>query len=224
MNKYPKTKVKTGGLLCICAAAFIQTAQAALISYDLNDISNQAGVALDYGETGGILEITDPSDGSGRMDRFYFRFDASNRRINPVNSALSFYVPANDSGYTGSTALSTNTVDYSIYFTNGSLLYNMPTDTIFWIGRTTANTEPWANATTFNDIAYGFKISDQGTLGSADTGDSIELVGIVYSTGSDSVFGQTADQLTNLIPEPATLGLVAASGLGALFIRRIFAI
>jgi hypothetical protein len=83
-----------------------------------------------------------------------------------------------------------------ILWKNSGTYYYNPKDVIVWFGR--LNGDQNNNATAFNDIAYGFKLTDSGAAG-ASAGDIIELVGIVYSTGTGSVFGKTADELTSLI-------------------------
>ena len=193
--------IKAGIILSLVAS--VTVSQAALIAYDLNDISTQAGISLTYGDSASVLEITDPADGSGRMDRFYFRFDASNRRINPV-SGTGFCVPDANSAFTGSDVLNSVRTDYNVYFSDNSLNYlsGLPGGTMLWIGRTLNDADPSANNTPFNDIAYGFRITDQGSIGTVDAGDTIELTAIIYSTGSDSIFGLAADQLSILAGFP----------------------
>ncbi len=194
----------------IIAVSFITglvSAQADLISYDLSLLDTTTdGTPFDtrgtYPDTyaGGLI-VMDPSDDAGRMDRMLyvgFGDTASNgdrRKIQRYTGNL--YTREYSKGFTGSDVLTTtgHSDSHSQFKNSGTIYYN-PVDTIFWIGRT--KDDEFRNQTSFNDMAYGFKVTDNGN-GFADAGDVLELVGIVYSTGSDSVFGQTADELTGML-------------------------
>ena len=198
-------------LLTLATSCFISTSHADLISYDLSILDNTTDGAPfntmgTYPDTyaGGMI-VMDPSDDAGRMDQMlYLGFGdtASNgdrRKIQRNTGNL--YTKAYSVGFTGSDVLSTNDhSDSHCQFKNSGTVYYNPVDTIFWIGRT--KDDESGNDTAFNDMAYGFKVIDN-LDGIASAGDVLELVGIVYSTGTDSVFGKTADELTDVvIPSP----------------------
>ena len=208
-------------LVCIVTAV-IPAAQAAFIVYDMDYLQIE-GVEGTFdgwvyrGDGTKTIQITDPSDGAGRMDRLWVNFADTAGYIQAIGNT--FYVKGSDLGFIGSDALSTSATDYKVDFAYGGNWWgDTHQNTIFWVAPQSPG--EFSNNTAYNDIAYGFKIVDQGTIGTLDDVDAIQLVGAVYTTGSDTVIGQTADQLTAMIPEPATVGLLACSGAAVLLIRR----
>jgi hypothetical protein len=180
------------------------TPLAPLMSYDLSLLDNTTDGApfnttMIYPDTyvGGVV-VKDPFDDNGYMDRttwVSFGDTASNgdRRKIQISSGNLHPQVDQTAGFTGSEVLNTDESDSVVYFKNSGTVHYQPLDAIFWIGRTGADES--GNQTSFNDMAYGFKVTDNGN-GFADAGDVLELVGIVYSTGTESVFGKTADELT----------------------------
>jgi hypothetical protein len=192
-------------LIALIALGVISTAQADLISYDLsklvNTATNQFNTTLTYPDSTGGFIVMDPSDNVGRMDRFVnCDFNASSFMFKGYTGKI--YSKSANVGFSGSDVLSSSVYTNAvILWKNSGTYYYNPKDTIVWFGR--LNGDQSGNQTAFNDIAYGFKLTDSGAAG-ASAGDIIELVGIVYSTGTDSVFGKTADQLAAIIAVDAT--------------------
>jgi hypothetical protein len=201
----------------LIALGITSTAQAALVSYDLSLLDNTTdgtpfNTTMTYPSayTDGFV-VKDPLDDDGRMDqnlRCVFAGLTENAlELGPSGSALDqLHYKSYGNGFTGSDVL--NTTDYpKFYFVwaNSGGLLQPTSGEVFWVGRTNADESD--NGTAFNDMAYAFRLTDSGD-GVANVGDLIELLGIVYSTESDSVFGKTADELTALLvvpPEPALL-------------------
>jgi hypothetical protein len=188
--------------------------QGSLISYNLNLLNNTTDGApfnttLTYPDvtTSGFV-VMDPSDNVGRMDRMsVFSFNASSSKVQAQSGSLN--LKSYGLGFTGSEVLSTTLYSYgSCIWNNTAGTFFIPADTVIWIGREIADEN--SNGTVFNDIAYGFKLTNNGAAG-RDAGDIIELVGIVYSTGKDSVFGKTADELTTVLNLPFDSVLVATA-------------
>jgi len=225
MKTIPSKKI-TCSLIALIATCAISTAQADLISYDLALLVNTTDGArfnttMTYPDAyGGGFIVMDPSDNNGRMDRMlYCAFNATTYKIQTYTGNL--HAKSNtigNVGFSGSDVLSTNYAGIAVLWKNSGTIYYPPKDTIFWIGR--QKVDEWGNQTAFNDIAYGFKLTDNGAAG-ADAGDVLQLIGIVYSTGTDSVFGKTADQLTSVIPEPATIGMLGLGMLLVVTLRRL---
>ena len=187
--------------MAICFCIGLVSAQADLISYDLSKLdnyadTNQFDTTRTYPDvtTSGFV-VMDPSDNVGRMDRMsVFSFNASSSKVQAQSGSLN--LKSYGLGFTGSEVLSTTLYSYgSCIWNNTAGTFFIPADTVIWIGREIADEN--SNGTVFNDIAYGFKLTNNGAAG-RDAGDIIELVGIVYSTGTDSVFGKTADELTTI--------------------------
>jgi hypothetical protein len=185
-------------LIALIALGVISTAQADLISYDLSkldivDTTDQFNTTLTYpGSTGGLV-VMDPSDNVGRMDRFiHCNFNETTSKLQTYVGRI--YSKSANVGFSGSDVVSSTYSNTIVQWKSGTT-YTNPKDTIVWFARLPVDQS--SNGTAFNDIAYGFKLTDNGAAG-ADAGDIIELVGIVYSTGTDSVFGKTADELTTI--------------------------
>jgi hypothetical protein len=189
--------------MAICFCIGLVSAQADLISYDLSKLdnyadTNQFDTTRTYPDvtTSGFV-VMDPSDNVGRMDRMsVFSFDASSYKVQAQSGSLN--LKSANLGFTGSEVLSKTLYPSSIscqWNNSAGTVFYIPADTVMWIGREIASA--LNNDTVFNDIAYGFKRTNNGAAG-RDAGDIIELVGIVYSTGTDSVFGKTADELTTI--------------------------
>ena len=154
-----------------------------------------------------IVQVMDPSDNSGFLGTFMVDFRDGLKTLRSQLNA--WYAPSNKSGFTGSEVLSTDIEQSVVYLapsTSGSAYYtSIPTDgEIFWFAQTAARENEYQNQTPYNDIAYGFRIIDQGTIGSPDAGDILELAGVIYSIGTGSVFGRTADELTALLAPVAS--------------------
>jgi hypothetical protein len=211
-------------LIALIALGVIATAQASLISYDLSKLddntvnSNQFNTTLTYPNSTGGFIVMDPSDNNGRMDRF-LNCDFNATTFMLKGNAGKIYSKSSNVGFSGSDVLSSSVYTNAvIMWKNSGTYYYNPKDVIVWFGR--LNGDQSGNQTAFNDIAYGFKLTDSGAAG-ASAGDTIKLVGIVYSTGTDSVFGRTADQLTSIIPEPATIGMLGLGTLITVMLRRL---
>ena len=187
----------------------------ALIKYDLSlledgDTGAQFVPTLTYVDTNYNFIVKDPSDDDGRMDRKYFRYSE------PTNSKLqifggSIYLKGYGSGFSGSDVL--NTTDYEAgawLFNNSVGAYYLDADTILWCG---VDGDESANDTPYNDMSYAIRLTDNGVAGTLDEGDVVEIVGIVYSTGTESVFGKTADELTAVLDQSIYEGWSAGFGL-----------
>ena len=196
------------------------TPLASLMSYDLSLLDNTTDGApfnttMIYPDTyvGGVV-VKDPFDDNGYMDRMKwvaFGDIASNgdRRKIQISSGNLHPQVDQKAGFTGAEMLNTEETDGVVYFKNSGTVHYQSLDAIFWIGRTGADES--GNQTSFNDLAYGFKVTDNGN-GIVDAGDVLRLVGIVYSTGTESVFGKTADELTAALSQSGYD--ISASGFG----------
>ena len=148
---------------------------------------------------GGFIVMV-PSDDAGRLDRmsyciFYDGYGGAKFQRQTGN----LYTETGNVGFTGSDVLDTDVASTAVFFKNSGTVYYNPVDTVFWIGRT--KDDESGNQTSFNDMAYGFRVNDNGD-GIANAGDVLELVAIIYSTGTSSVFGHTADELTAVANHP----------------------
>ncbi len=82
------------------------------------------------------------------------------------------------------------------------------------------------DAATDYDLDFRFA-SAKGAVFALDSSDTVTKIGLAYETTSGAADGKawSSNSLVfDTIPEPATLGLVAAMGSGILFIRRRFVI
>ncbi len=213
----------------IALTATLSVTQAALISYNLSMLDNttdnaQYNTTMTYPDAyaGGFI-MKDPSDDvgyMGRMGKSQFTSESATM-IQRYSSADSYiYAKASNVGFTGADVLSTGNYSntYISVRTSGGQLYQTTTN-IYWYAQNKGQESD--NQTAFNDVAYGFRLTDTDGDGNASAGDVLELVGIVYSTGTDSVFGQTADQLMRVvIPEPATIGMLGFGAVITLLVRR----
>ena len=170
-----------------------------LISYDLGLLDNETGGTLTTmmtypaTNTGGFV-VMDPSDNDGRMDRIqYFTFNTGYGGAKVQGYTGDLFRETGNTGFAGSDVVDKGAGGATVFIKNSGTIYYAPLDTVFWIAR--ENVDENSNGTAFNDMAYGFTITDNGD-GIASDGDVLELIGIVYSTGTESVFGKTADQLT----------------------------
>ncbi|WP_136081751.1 fibronectin type III domain-containing protein [Pontiella desulfatans] len=205
---YVVTEVDGGSETGFSAERLGQATASEFVLLDINtQRDNGSGVPIPVLSTLGGIEVStqtylqDPLDNTGRMDRYYLRFDASNKRYN------GHYLHAGSGGlgYTGSDVLSTNdTAVNNVSFRASGDVFNVPTNTVLWYAYTAEQADSSGNDTAFNDMAFAVILQDLNGNNVADAGDTMEVLGIVYSQGDATVFGKTADEMTALLNLDAT--------------------
>ncbi|WOO43186.1 hypothetical protein [Rubellicoccus peritrichatus] len=211
---YVVTETRSGEESSYGNEVFATPGSGSLIKYDLSLLDNFDGTPYNTRMTypdpfdGGFF-VMDPSDNVGRMDRMgKCVFGEGHSRAKIQTQVGLLHAKENHLGFTGSDVLNKEASLNNVLFKNSGTIYYAPLDTIFWLGR--EKDDEFDNQTAFNDMAYGLIITDTDDNGIASAGDVLELVSILYSTGTESVFGKTADQLTAIINfSPEVVGLTA---------------
>ena len=153
----------------------------------------------------GILSAFDPSDNDGRMTRFYLRFTETENRIN----GAAWLIPEGGTvGYIGEDVINESDPESS------NLSFDMSAlDTIMWYVMP-RETDSFANQTPYNEFAIALRFTDTDLSGGKTVGDTMEVLGIIYSQGTSTLFGMTANELTAMLNLSATAFDTWGSGFG----------